>query len=111
LAATGRCWPWRIASHRPDGTFPILGVNFGGLGFLTELRIDELFPALESVVKGTATYDERLMLSATASLHHQSDETRVVLNDVVFTKGPLSRMIELSVSVDGRFVTRVKADG
>jgi len=90
---------------------PILGVNFGGLGFLTELRIDELFPALESVVNGTATYDERLMLSATASLRNKTDETRVVLNDVVFTKGPLSRMIELSVSVNGRFVTRVKADG
>jgi len=90
---------------------PILGVNFGGLGFLTELRIDELFPALESVVNGTATYDERLMLSATASLRNNTGETRVVLNDVVFTKGPLSRMIELSVSVNGRFVTRVKADG
>ena len=99
----------RIAQAGRD--IPILGVNFGGLGFLTELRIDELFPALESVVKGTATYDERLMLSATASLRNTSDETRVVLNDVVFTKGPLSRMIELSVSVDGRFVTRVKADG
>lgn len=90
---------------------PILGVNFGGLGFLTELRIDELFPALESVVNGTATYDERLMLSATASLRNKAEETRVVLNDVVFTKGALSRMIELSVSVSGRLVTRVKADG
>ena len=90
---------------------PILGVNFGGLGFLTELRIDELFPALEAVLDGTATYDERLMLSATATRRGKPDETRVVLNDVVFTKGPLSRMIELSVSVSGRFVTRVKADG
>src|SRR5438132_4842338 len=90
---------------------PIIGVNFGGLGFLTELRIDELFPSLEAVLNGTATYDERLMLSATATLRGKPDETRVVLNDVVFTKGPLSRMIELSVSVSGRFVTQVKADG
>jgi len=90
---------------------PILGVNFGSLGFLTEIRIDELFPSLEAVVNGTATYDERLMLSATASLRGKTDETRVVLNDVVFTKGALSRMIELSVSVSGRFVTSVKADG
>jgi NAD+ kinase len=90
---------------------PILGVNFGSLGFLTEIRIDELYPSLEAVIGGTATYDERLMLSATATLRGKKDETRVVLNDVVFTKGALSRMIELSVSVSGRFVTCVKADG
>jgi NAD+ kinase len=90
---------------------PILGVNFGSLGFLTEIRIDELYPSLEAVIEGTATYDERLMLSATATLRGEKDETRVVLNDVVFTKGALSRMIELSVSVSGRFVTCVKADG
>lgn len=99
----------RIAQAGRD--IPILGVNFGGLGFLTELRIDELFPALESVVNGASMYDERLMLSATASRRGQPEDTRVVLNDVVFTKGALSRMIELSVSVGGRLVTRVKADG
>jgi NAD+ kinase len=99
----------RIAQAGRD--IPILGVNFGSLGFLTEIRIDELFPSLEAVVDGKAIYDERLMLSATAALRGKPEETRVVLNDVVFTKGALSRMIELSVSVSGRFVTRVKADG
>jgi NAD+ kinase len=90
---------------------PILGVNFGSLGFLTEIRIDELYVSLQAVVDGTANYDQRLMLAATATLHGKADLTRIVLNDVVFTKGPLSRMIELSVSVSGRFVTSVKADG
>jgi len=99
----------RIAQAGRD--IPILGVNFGSLGFLTEIRIDELFPSLEAVVDGKAIYDERLMLSATAAQRGKPEETRVVLNDVVFTKGALSRMIELSVSVSGRFVTRVKADG
>jgi NAD+ kinase len=99
----------RIAQTGRD--VPILGVNFGSLGFLTEIRIDELFPSLEAVINGTAIYDERLMLAATASLRGKADESRVVLNAVVFTKGALSRMIELSVSVSGRFVTRVKADG
>jgi NAD+ kinase len=99
----------RIALAERD--IPILGVNFGSLGFLTEIRIDELLPSLEAVVNGTAGYDERLMLTATAQRRDRADETRVVLNDVVFTKGALSRMIELSVSVSGRFVTRVKADG
>jgi NAD+ kinase len=99
----------RIAQAGRD--IPILGVNFGSLGFLTEIRIDELFPSLEAVVDGKAIYDERLMLAASASLLGKRDESRIVLNDVVFTKGALSRMIELSVSVSGRFVTRVKADG
>jgi NAD+ kinase len=99
----------RIAQAGRD--IPILGVNFGSLGFLTEIRIDELYPSLEAILGGTVTYDERLMLAATATLRDKKDETRIVLNDVVFTKGALSRMIELSVSVSGRFVTSVKADG
>src|ERR1041385_4979075 len=99
----------RIAQAGRD--IPILGVNFGSLGFLTEIRIDELYPSLEAAVEGRARYDKRLMLSAIATRQGKPDECRVVLNDVVFTKGALSRMIELSVSVSGRFVTRVKADG
>jgi NAD+ kinase len=90
---------------------PILGVNFGSLGFLTEIRIDELLPALESVLDGSASFDERAMLDAVAYRDGRIFDSRVVLNDVVFTKAALSRMIHLSVSVSGRFVTRVKADG
>lgn len=90
---------------------PILGVNFGSLGFLTEIRIDELYPSLESVLKGEARFDERLMLRAEAVRAGQPVDSRIVLNDVVFTKAALSRMIELSVSVSGGFVTSVKADG
>jgi NAD+ kinase len=90
---------------------PILGVNFGSLGFLTEIIIDELYPSLETVLDGTARYDERLMLHAEAARAGQAVDRRIVLNDVVFTKTALSRMIELSVSVSGSFVTRVKADG
>ncbi len=90
---------------------PILGVNFGSLGFLTEIRIDELYPSLESVLKGVARFDERLMLRAEAVRASGPVDSRIVLNDVVFTKAALSRMIELSVSVSGGFVTSVKADG
>jgi NAD+ kinase len=90
---------------------PILGVNFGSLGFLTEIRIDELYPSLDAVLNGTARYDERLMLHAEAARAGHAPDRRIVLNDVVFTKTALSRMIELSVSVSGSFVTRVKADG
>lgn len=99
----------RIAQAKSD--IPILGVNFGSLGFLTEIRIDELTPSLERVLDGTAVFDERAMLAADAYRKGQQVDSRIVLNDVVFTKAALSRMIELSVSVSGGFVTRVKADG
>ena len=86
--------------------------DLGSLGFLTEIRIDELFASLDAVLAGTASFDERQMLVATAATPDQRHVSpRTVLNDVVFTKGALSRMIELSVYVSGRFVTRVKADG
>ena len=90
---------------------PILGVNFGSLGFLTETRIDELYNVLESAVDGTATIDERMMLAADAYRAREHFDSRIVLNDVVFTKAALSRMIEVSVSVGSGLVTKVKADG
>ena len=99
----------RIAQSGRD--VPILGVNFGSLGFLTEIRIDELTSSLEGVLDGTASIDKRAMLAADAHRKGQPVDSRIVLNDVVFTKAALSRMIELSVSVSGEFVTRVKADG
>ena len=99
----------RIAQTGRD--IPILGVNFGSLGFLTETRIDELYPTLESVVDGQASFDERAMLAADAYRAREHFDSRIVLNDVVFTKAALSRMIELSVFVSDAFVTRVKADG
>ena len=99
----------RIAQAKRD--IPILGVNFGSLGFLTEIRIDELTSSLEGVLSGTAIFDERAMLAASAQRAGGGVDSRIVLNDVVFTKTALSRMIELSVFVSGGFVTRVKADG
>jgi NAD+ kinase len=90
---------------------PILGVNFGSLGFLTETRIDELYTVLESVLNGAAIFDDRAMLAADAYRSREHFDSRIVLNDVVFTKAALSRIIELSVSVGSGLVTKVKADG
>jgi NAD+ kinase len=90
---------------------PILGVNFGSLGFLTETRIDELYTVLESVLNGSAAYDDRAMLAADAYRAREHFDSRIVLNDVVFTKAALSRIIELSISVGAGLVTRVRADG
>jgi NAD+ kinase len=99
----------RIACAGRD--IPILGVNFGSLGFLTETRIDELYDSLQAAVDGTATIDERSMLAAEAYRGGEHFDSRIVLNDVVFAKAALSRIIELDVSVMTGPVTRVKADG
>jgi len=90
---------------------PVLGVNFGSLGFLTETRIDELEPSLEAVLAGTAVIDQRTMLAAETHRGAECFDARVVLNDVVFTKAALSRIIELTISVGENLVTKVKADG
>jgi NAD+ kinase len=94
----------RIASA--DRDIPILGVNFGSLGFLTEITTPELFESLTAVLNGQAAHDERMMLQATVG-----DRAFIALNDVVVTRHALSRMVEVSVWVGEQFVTTVKADG
>jgi NAD+ kinase len=90
---------------------PILGVNFGRLGFLTEVTLAELYPALDIVIAGRARVEERLMLRSTTTRTGAPFADHVTLNDVVVTKAARSRMIELSITVGEEFVTRVKADG
>jgi len=90
---------------------PILGVNFGSLGFLTEVTLPELRASLEAALDGRARIEERMMLRASTTRDGQPFARHVALNDVVVTKGARSRMIDLSVHVGDEFVTRVKADG
>ena len=90
---------------------PILAVNFGSLGFLTEITRPEIFSSLEAVINGQATHDLRMMLRATTTTTGAPPFSHMALNDVVFSRTALSRMIELSVSVGDQFVTTVKADG
>jgi NAD+ kinase len=90
---------------------PILGVNFGRLGFLTEVRLDELYPALEAVLAGHALIHERRLLRARTLKGDAIASEHLALNDVVVTRGATSRVIELSVAVDGGFVMVVKGDG
>jgi NAD+ kinase len=94
-----------------DRAVPILGVNFGRLGFLTEVTLAELYPTLETVLAGTARMQERRLLEAATLRNGAPRHTQVVLNDVVVTRGEISRVIDLEVTVNGQFVTRVKGDG
>ena len=99
----------RIAQSGAD--VPIVGVNFGSLGFLTEITLPELYPSLEAVLGGTAQIDERMMLRSRTLRDGVVYADRLALNDVVITKGALSRIIDLSVAIGDRPVMRVRADG
>ncbi len=90
---------------------PILGVNFGSLGFLTEITLPELYESLESVLDGRADIEERLMLHARTLRGGSVFANRFVVNDVVITKAALSRIIDLSVFVGDQLVMQVRADG
>jgi NAD+ kinase len=99
----------RIAAAELD--VPILGVNFGSLGFLTEITLDELYDSLACVLDGTAGIDERMMLRARTLRGGAVYADRFALNDVVITRGALSRIIELSVEIRRQPAMRVRADG
>lgn len=90
---------------------PILGVNLGSLGFLTEIPLVELYPAIEGILKGRHTVRRRMRLKvdvvrgkAVLARHH-------VLNEVVVNKSALARVLDIKVEVNNRSVTTFKADG
>ena len=93
-----------------DGT-PILGINMGTLGFLTEHPAEQLVPMLSAVMEGDATLDRRERLEVSVNTPGNEPTTHPVLNDVVINKSALARMLVLSMHVDGQFVSRFKADG
>jgi NAD+ kinase len=90
---------------------PILGVNLGGLGFLTATPLDEMMAAVEALVSGQMAIEERMMLAARVRRRGQWLPTNIALNDVVILKSAMSRIINLSVSVEGRHATAYRADG
>ena len=96
---------------RVNARIPILAVNFGSLGFLTEVTLPELYGALESVLAGTARIDERQMLRSQVLRGDEIITDRLVLNDVVIGKAALSNIIEFSITVGDQFVTSCRADG
>lgn len=90
---------------------PILGVNLGGLGFLTATTLEALYPTLEAVLRGEYTAEERMVLAASLSRAGAAVADYMALNDVVIAKGALGRLIDLEVSVDGQLMTAYRADG
>ncbi len=90
---------------------PILGVNLGGLGFLTEISLDELYRVLEKVMDGDFETDERDVLRASVIRKGEKLAEYAVLNDAVINKGALARIIDIEVTINGEYLTTFRSDG
>jgi NAD+ kinase len=102
-----------LSVARATGTrrVPILGVNLGRLGFLTEINLDELFPSLDKVLAGELRIESRMRLDVCAMRGDEELARLQALNDAVITNVALSRMIDLEAYADGAKVTTYHADG
>ncbi len=90
---------------------PVLGVNFGTLGYLTEFTVDTMFPALEAILDGDFELDSRVTLTCEVERRGRLLERTTAINDAVVNTSALARMIEVDCWIDGRFVTYFRADG
>jgi len=89
----------------------VLGVNYGGLGYLAEFRIEELYTALEAILAGDYRVDRRVMLAVELLRGDEHLTRNRVLNDVVINKSALARIIEIEAYLNRQFVNSFRADG
>jgi NAD+ kinase len=89
----------------------MLGVNLGGLGFLTSIPLERLYPEIERMIQGRLRMESRVMLEAQVTRQGEIACRFQVLNDVVITKGTLARIIDLDVTINEEFLTTFRADG
>lgn len=93
-----------------DGT-PILGVNVGGLGFVTAVSLAKLYPMMERVLQGDYLVEERMQLIGRVIRQGESLYQQSVLNDVVINKGALARIVDIKAFIDNEYLTTYRADG
>jgi NAD+ kinase len=90
---------------------PLVGINLGGLGFITEIYKEEICDAVEKILSGECPIEERLMLYAQVYRYKEKIADYTVLNDVVINKGALARIIDLETNINETYVAVFKADG
>src|SRR5262245_23799477 len=100
-----------MARSVAESGIPLLGVNLGGLGFLTATTTEEMVPAVDAFLAGQMAVEERMMLAAQVMRGSQCVFQHIALNDVVITKSAMSRIINLSVTVEDQTATAYRADG
>jgi len=101
----------RTARYVADRNVPIVGINMGTFGYLTEVNLNETYAALELILKGDFLTEKRMMLDVKVHRGNKVIGSGIVLNDVVINRGNLSRIVELEISVDNQYLTTYKSDG
>ncbi|MGH9397127.1 MAG: NAD(+)/NADH kinase [Terriglobia bacterium] len=102
-----------LATARAVGAkpVPILAVNLGGLGFLTVITLEELYPALEMVLAGEFKTERRVRIESEVRRNNEVTSSFLALNDVVLNKGAIARVLDFDMWADGRFISTYKSDG
>jgi NAD+ kinase len=100
-----------VARSMPARPIPVLGINLGGLGFLTETTLEELDSVLKEVLEGRFEVEDRMMLRAEVLRRGKPISAHRVLNDVVINKSALARILAMDMEIDGQFVATYHADG
>ncbi len=90
---------------------PLLGINLGGLGFITEINLSEMYDLLDDLLNERCIVEERMMIDASVFRGGKMLTHHTVLNDVVITKGALARIIDLKTTINRLYVSTFKADG
>ena len=101
----------RTARLARERDVPIVGINLGAFGYLTEVNLEEMYSAMEVILAGDFQVETRMMLDVEIQGGGEPFREGTVLNDVVINRGNLSRIVELETMVDGRYLTTFKADG
>src|SRR5437868_3084307 len=99
-----------VARYAPRGV-PVLGVNMGTLGFLTEVRVEEFPTVLESILAGKFDAEERVTFDVVVDGQQREKRKYRVLNDATINKSALARIVDMKVTVSGFFVSTFRADG
>lgn len=100
-----------VADQAARYSIPVLGINMGNLGFLTERTEQEATAAVDELISETVTIENRMMLKASLAEKNREEKSRYALNEVVISKGTIDRVLQLSTRADDEYITTYKADG
>lgn len=100
-----------VARAMVDENVPLVGINEGRLGFLTDIVAEHMLASVERILQGDYFIEKRMMLTASVMRNGQQIASGRALNDIVVSKSGAARLIELQVEIDGHFVNRQRADG